>query len=69
MYSVSLMLFERLEGDEFFGSSPHENLKDPGSKATVTTKIERFDQVTVCLGILERKAIVLMAEVRASYGV
>ena len=48
MYSVSLMLFERFEGDEFFGSSPHENLKDPGSKATVTTKIERFDQVTVC---------------------
>ena len=33
------------------------------------TKIELFGQATVCLGILERKTIVLVAKVRALYRV
>ena len=50
-------------------SSPYANLKSPGSRDTVTTKMERFDQVSLCLSILKRKAIVLVAEARALYGV
>ena len=47
----------------------HANLNDPGSRATATTKMELFDQVTLCLGILETKTIILVAETRALYGV
>ena len=36
--SVSLTLFKGFEGDVFFRTSPHANLKGPGSRATVTTK-------------------------------
>ena len=45
----------------------HANLNDPGSRATTTTRMELFDQVTLCVGILETKTIV--AEARALYGV
>ena len=47
------MLFEGFEGEVFFRPSPHANLKDPESGATVTTKMKFFDQVTLCLGVLE----------------
>ena len=36
--------------------------------ATVPTKMEFFDQVTLCLGILEMKTNGLVAEARALYG-
>ena len=36
--SVSMTLFEGFEGDAFFRTSPHANLKGSGSRATVTTK-------------------------------
>ena len=47
----------------------HANLNDPGSRATATSKMELFDQVTLCVGILETKTIVLVTEARALYGV
>ena len=47
----------------------HANLNDPGSRATATTKMELFNQVTLCVGILETKTIVLIAKARALYGV
>ena len=47
----------------------HANLNDPGSRAIATTKMELFDQVTLCVGILETKTIVLVTEARALYGV
>ena len=47
----------------------HANLNDPGSKATATTKMELFHQVTLCVGISEMKTIVLVTKARASYGV
>ena len=56
--------FEGFEGDVFFRSSPHANLKAPESKVIITTKMEFFDQVTLCLGLLERKTNALVAEAR-----
>ena len=47
----------------------HANLNDPGSRATATTKMELFDQVALCVGILETKTIVLVAEASSLYGV
>ena len=47
----------------------HANLNDPGSRATAATKMELFDQVTLCVGILKTNTIVLVAEARALYGV
>ena len=68
---MTLPFFEGFEGDVSFRSSPHANLNGPGSMATVATKMERFDQVNLCLGILKRKAIVLVAKTLALalYGV
>ena len=43
----------------------HANLNDPGSRATATSKMELFDQVTLCVGISETKTIILVAEARA----
>ena len=65
--SVNLLLFKGFEGDIFFRSSPHTNLKGPRSRGTTTTKMELFDQVTLCLGTLESKTIILEAETRAFY--
>ena len=53
----------------FCRSFSHANLNDPVSRATTTTRIELFDQVTLCVGILETKTIALVAEARALYGV
>ena len=47
----------------------HADLNDPGSRATATTKMEFFDQVTWCVCISEKKTIVLVAAARALYGV
>ena len=61
-------LFEGFK-DVFCGPSPHANFKDPGSRATATTKVELYDHFTLYVGILETKAFVLVAEARALYGV
>ena len=37
-------------------------------KATVTSKTEFFDQVTLCLGILEMQTTAVVAQARALYG-
>ena len=58
--------FEGFESDVFLTPFPHANLKGRRSR---TTKMELFDQVTSCLGILERKTIVLVAEARSLYRV
>ena len=58
-------LFERFELETFFRPSAHANLKGPESRATVTTKTEFSDQVTLCLGILEMETNALVAEARA----
>ena len=47
--------------------SPHAHLKGPESEATVTTKMEFFDQVISCLGILEMQTNALVAEARDLY--
>ena len=47
--------------------SSHTNLKDPEYGATITTKMEFFDQVTLCFGILEMQTNALAAEARALY--
>ena len=64
--------FEGFEKDIFFRPSPHANLKGHGSKTTATSKIEpcvtlylATYEVTMCMGILERKTILLVAEARA----
>ena len=66
--SVGLPLFEGSEGDIFVRSSPYANLKGPEFRATVTTKMGRFDQVNLCLGVLEREDIALVAEARTLCG-
>ena len=66
--SASLSLFEGFEGEAFFRSSPHVNLKGPESGATVITKMEFFNQVILCLDILEMKTNALVAEARVLYG-
>ena len=63
--SIILPSFEGFEGDVFFRPFPHANLIGRGSTATATIKMELFDQVTLCLGILKKKTIVLVAEARA----
>ena len=63
-----MVLFEGFEGEIFFRPSPHANLKGTESGATVTTKMEFFDQVTICLGILEMQTNALVAEARDLYG-
>ena len=68
LISASLPLFEGFEGEVFFRPSPHADLKGPESGATATTKMEYFDQVTLCLGILEMQTKALAAEARALYG-
>ena len=45
--------FEEFEGDVYCRPSPQANLKGCGSRTT--TKMELFDQVTLCLSTLERK--------------
>ena len=40
-------------------------MKGPESGATATTKMEFFDQVTLCLGILEMQTNAIVAEERA----
>ena len=74
MQSLTLKNFWKLissvnlfEEDVFFRPSTHANLKDPRSRGTATTKMELFDQVTLYLGTLERKTIVLVAETRALF--
>ena len=70
MYSlilVSLPLFEGFEEDIFFWPSPHAILKGPKFRATAKTKMEFFDQVSLCLGILERSTNVLVAEAITLY--
>ena len=61
--------FEGFEEDVFLRTSPYANLIGPKSRTTVTTKMELFDQTTLCLSILERKSIVLVALPRVLYGV
>ena len=61
-------LFEGFEEEVFFRPSLHANLKGPESGANVATKMEFFDQVTLCLGILEMQTNALVAEARALYG-
>ena len=63
----SLPLFEGFEEEVFFRPSPHANLKGPESRTAVTAKMEFFDQVTLCLGILEMQTNALVAEARAVY--
>ena len=70
--SVNLPLFEGFEKDIFFQPSPHANLKGHGSNTTATSKIEPCVtlylvtyEVTMCMGILERKTILLVAKARA----
>ena len=65
--SANLLLFEGFEAEIFFRPSPHANLKGTESGATVTTKMEFFDQVALCVGILEMQANALVAEARALY--
>ena len=60
-------LFEAFEGDVF--RSPPANLKGCGSRTVATIKMELFDQVILCLGILKRNTIVLVAGARALCGV
>ena len=67
--SVSLPLFQGFEGDVFFRPSPHANLKGHGPRTTATTKMQLFDQVTFCLGIFERKTVLLVVETKAFYRV
>ena len=43
-------------------------MKGPESGAIVTTKMEFFDQVTLCLGILEMQTNALVVEASALYG-
>ena len=62
-----MSFFEGFEGEVFSRPSPHANLKGPESGATATTKMEFFDQVTLCLGILEMQTNGLIAEARALY--
>ena len=64
---VTLPLFGGFQGNVFSRSSPHVNLVDCGSRTTATTKMELFNKVTLCLGILERKVIVLVAEAKVLY--
>ena len=52
----------------FFRPSPHVNLKDLESETNVTAKMEFFDQVSLCCGILEMQSNILVAEARALYG-
>ena len=59
---------EGFKGEVFFRPSPHANFKSPESGATLTTKMEFFDQVTLSLGILEMQTNEIVAEVRALYG-
>ena len=58
-------LFEGFQEEVFFRPFPHANLRGPESRATVTTKMEFFDQVTFCL---ERQTNALVTEARALYG-
>ena len=58
----NLLLFEGFEWDIFFRPSPHANLKGPWSGASAKTKMEFFDQVSLCLGILEKSTNVMVAE-------
>ena len=69
LFSVSLPLFERFQGDAFVRPFLHANLKDRGFRITASTNMELFNQVILCLDILERKTIVLVAEARVLYGV
>ena len=69
LFSVSLPLFERFQGDAFVRPFPHANLKDRGFRITASTNMGLFNQVTLCLDILEKKTIVLVAEARVLYGV
>ena len=52
----------------FSRPSPHANLKGPESGVTVTTKMEFFDHVTLCFGILEMQTNAIVAEARGLYG-
>ena len=56
------------DSNVFFRPSPHANLRGTESRATATNKMEFFDHVTLCLGILERNTNALVAEARALYG-
>ena len=62
-------VFERFEEDVFYRPSVNQDLKGRGSKTIATTKMEPFEQVTMCFGILERKTIAMVDEARSLYRV